>query len=906
MQTANHGHTGDVDDPLGDAARGCEHLRERLGVDRVAVWVFNETTRTLSPAVADTSARYDRQVGYERWMRTSVDAIPALREVLETQHEVVIDDMAADPRVPEAMVRDFASSSVRLVPLTAGAPVGVLAIEPAGSELDPDDRQLVRVLALDVGHAAARRQAEQQRQQAELLLALTEAAVRTRSVSQTLAEACQAIARHARMQRASLFLVEGGELVPRMSRYADGRSDPAQWRRFRRAASVPQVAEEVLATGEAQMAEGLGSELLSDWWPRSFGIGSALAVPVGVMPHVSGVLVLDDSTSRRFPAELVRLVAAVGAHLDTVVARARAEEERAWHVRTLGAVRELLQHTTRATSVAETGRILAEVARRAFDAERAGFVPVHGEGRDEVPPWAQHAPPDACRLVEGEASGSGHAEAVLPLVSGDERVGIVHVIGATPRWGRHHAGLAEQLALEARLLVDNALLREQEQRRLSELAHHATHDTLTGLPNRALLEDRLQQAVRQTARADHQVGLLFVDLDRFKRINDRFGHALADEVLVEVGRRLRESTRDEDTVARFAGDEFVIMVPRVAGVADVEALATRLRAHMSAPVSAGPADTEVYATLSIGMVTGSGPDVDARWLLRAADAAMYRAKHSGRSRDVVFDPAVDVLEHETLGLERDLHHALRRGELFLEYQPIVQVPGCLPVGFEALLRWQHPEHGRIPPLDFVPLAETTGLIHPIGRWVIEQACHQLAAWRRETGQDRLWCSVNVSPMQVHDPKLVGHVRQALDGAGLPPEALVLELTESSLVHEEDGAPALSAIHRLGTRIAIDDFGVGYSALSYLQRFPIDLLKVDKSFVAQLGEDPGGSAVARAVVAIARALDIPAIAEGVEDDAQLAVLDELGAQFGQGYHFARPLPADEVLAWVRERAGRAPM
>lgn len=903
METTDHGPPGDRVDPLGDAARDCELLRERLGVDRVAVWVLNEATQTLSPAVADTSARYDRQVDYERWMRTSMDAVPALREVLETQHELVIDDMAADARIPNAMVRDFASSSVRLVPLTTVVPVGVLAIEPAGPALEPEDRQVVRHLALHVGHAAARRQAEQQRQQAELLLALTEAAVQTQSVGQTLAEACQAIARHARMQRASLFLVEDGKLVPRMSRYADGRSDPAQWRRFRHASSVPHVAEQVLATGEVRTAEGFGSELLADWWSRAFGVGSALAVPVGVAPNVSGVLVLDDSTSRWFPAELVRLVRAVGAHLDTVVARARAEEERAWHVRTLGAVRELLQHTTSATSVTETGRILAEVAGRAFDAERAVFVPVHGEGRDEVPAWAQHDPADACRLVDGEPSGSGPAEAVLPLVSGDERVGIVHIVGETSRWGRHHAGMAEQLALEVRLLVDNALLREQEQRRLSELAHHATHDTLTGLPNRALLEDRLEQAVRQTARADHQVGLLFVDLDRFKRINDRFGHALADEVLVEVSRRLRECTRDEDTVARFAGDEFVVLVPRVEGVDDVEALATRLRAHMSAPVSAGPADTEVYATLSIGMVAGGGPEVDARWLLRAADAAMYRAKHSGRSRDVVFDPEVDVFELETLGLERDLHHALRRGELFLEYQPIVRLPAGVPVGFEALLRWQHPEHGRIPPLDFVPLAEATGLIHPIGRWVVEQACQQLAAWRRETGRDDLCCSVNISPMQVHDPKLVSHVRQALDDAGLPPEALVLELTESSLVHEEDGAPALSAIHRLGVRVAIDDFGVGYSALSYLQRFPIDLLKVDKSFVAQLGEGPGGSAVARAVVAIARALGIPAIAEGIEDDAQLAVLDELQTQFGQGYHFARPLPADQVLAWVQARTER---
>jgi EAL domain-containing protein (putative c-di-GMP-specific phosphodiesterase class I) len=279
---------------------------------------------------------------------------------------------------------------------------------------------------------------------------------------------------------------------------------------------------------------------------------------------------------------------------------------------------------------------------------------------------------------------------------------------------------------------------------------------------------------------------------------------------------------------------------------------------------------------------------------------MFRVKRTGRGRWVTFDPAQDVLAETTLGLEADLHYALERGELTLRYQPIVDLANVRADGFEVLLRWEHPVHGMIPPLEFIPLAEATGMIEPIGRWVIEEACRQVAEWRRAYPGRDLFVSVNLSPVQVHDPTLVTHVKRALDAASLPPEMLMLEITESSLLQEDQGQSTLTELHRLGVRIAIDDFGTGYSALSYLQRFPIDVLKVHKSFVSTLGLGPKEGALARTVVAIARTLGVTAIAEGIEHPAQRNALRALGSRLGQGYHFAAPLLSDEATAWLEPK------
>ena len=923
-------------DPLGEAAWGCGRLRRRLGADRVSVWILNPLTNTVSPAVSDAASRFRRDVAYSRWMRTPISDFPAIDEVIRGQTGLVVPDPTADDRIPTDVVTDFSLESVRLEPLVADRPVGVLAIEPHDRPLTPELRDLVRLLALSVGHSAARRQAEKQREQAELLLELTEAAVRSDSLAATLGEICQRLARHTRMQRACLFLVRDGQLVPRMARYADGRRDPAEWELFRSSVDPLPLSELVLETGSPQVADSPASPLVRGWWADTFQFGSVLGVPIGTAPDVTGVLTLDDPDPRRFTPDEVRLVSAVGAHVEGTIARARAEEERAWHVRTLAAVRDLLQHSAVAASVADTGEALARVAAHALDAEDAAFVRHrHGLVEDVIgvglspselrgirqalvgtmiedhPPWrdslhglhptlldAGEAPP-----VPGlQAATAGRACAVLPLVADGQPIGLVHASARNRRWGRHHRSLADQLTLEAQLVVDNAVLREKDQDRITELAHHATHDVLTGLPNRALFEDRVDQAVRQLARGDHQTALLFVDLDRFKRINDIIGHALADDLLVEVAHRLRSCVRDEDTVARFAGDEFVILLPHVDGPEDAEAAADRIRATLDGPLQVG--ESEVFVSVSIG-IASTGPDVtDAARLLRAADAAMFRAKRTGRARHAVYDPEVDVLDEGIIGLEADLHYALERGQLSLRYQPIVDLDDQAPVAFEVLLRWKHHDHGPISPLDFIPLAEATGLIHPIGRWVIEQACQQLGRWRAEVpGASRLCVSVNLSPMQVHDPNLVAHVQAALEGAGVPPDGLILEITESSLMHEEEGLPALAALHRLGVRIAIDDFGIGYSALSYLQRFPIDVLKVDRSFVASLGHGPQASALARTVIAIAQTLGIPAIAEGVEDEVQLRELRDLGSDMAQGHHIALPLEADEVPGWIGARAVR---
>jgi diguanylate cyclase (GGDEF)-like protein/PAS domain S-box-containing protein len=428
-----------------------------------------------------------------------------------------------------------------------------------------------------------------------------------------------------------------------------------------------------------------------------------------------------------------------------------------------------------------------------------------------------------------------------------------------------------------------------------ELRHQAFHDVLTGLANRSLFRDRLGHALARATRGRGPTAVLYLDLDEFKVVNDRLGHAAGDRLLVAVGERLRSATRAEDTVARLGGDEFAIIVeenqPAEAAIA-----AGRILVALAAPFRID--EVEISIRGSIGIAAGTAVD-DADELLRQADIAMYAAKARGGDCQATYEAELHDATVARMELKADLRGALGRGELHVVYQPIVDLETGAIVGAEALLRWEHPTRGSIGPLEFIPLAEDNGLILELGRWVLDTACRQTRAWQQAIGRDDLTISVNLSGRQVADAGLVTDVAAVLAASGLDPRALILEITESVLV--EDVGTTVAAFHALkalGIRLAIDDFGTGYSSLSYLRQFPIDILKVDRSFVAGLDASHDSVVLVTSILNLAATLRLDTVAEGIETPEQRWILHRLGARRGQGHVFARPMrvPAfEEVLA-----------
>jgi diguanylate cyclase (GGDEF)-like protein len=425
-----------------------------------------------------------------------------------------------------------------------------------------------------------------------------------------------------------------------------------------------------------------------------------------------------------------------------------------------------------------------------------------------------------------------------------------------------------------------------------EAMQQAFHDSLTGLASRALFMDRLDQALVAAARGRLRLATLFVDLDGFKTINDSLGHTAGDAVLVGVAERLRACLRPEDTAARLGGDEFAVVLENV-GWDQAVAVAGRIIEALRAPF---PIDgKEVAVGASVGVAFNTDRDTDGQMLLRNADLAMYHAKRRGKGRYEIFEPSLRTMPVRSLDLESDLHRALAAGEFALHYQPIVELAGGRIAAVEALLRWLDPEHGLTSPQKFVPLAEETGLILPIGRWVIREACRQAAAWNAaRPGQPPLVVSVNLSARQLQQADLPEIVAACLAEAGLPARCLMLEITESVLLRDtEITMDVLRRLEELGVRLAIDDFGTGYSSLTYLRRFPIDTVKIDKSFVDEIASSAKGAALVRGIVRFSQELDMTTIAEGIEAPDQLRHLFEAGCPLGQGYLFAKPLDAGEI-------------
>jgi diguanylate cyclase (GGDEF)-like protein len=429
--------------------------------------------------------------------------------------------------------------------------------------------------------------------------------------------------------------------------------------------------------------------------------------------------------------------------------------------------------------------------------------------------------------------------------------------------------------------------------RTLEAMNQAFHDSLTGLASRALFLTRMEEQL-----AAGSLAVLFVDLDRFKVINDSLGHAAGDRLLVEVADRIRACLREQDTAARLGGDEFAVLLPGIGGVAEAEPIAERILQALREPFQLQGGSGESYVSSSIGVAFSRAAQHGAQELMVHADLAMYQAKKRGKDRVELFAPEMAEVFQATIALEADLRRAVVRHEFELRYQPIVQLSTGEISGVEALIRWRHPEMGVVPPLDIIPLAEETGMIVPIGEWVLREACAQVAAWNVRRPGKPLSVSVNISAVQLDQSNLPEMVREVLDETGLPPYSLVLELTESLMVgHRPETLRRLEELKALGTRLAIDDFGTGYSSLAYLRQFPVDIIKIDKSFVDDVVDEPTAAALTHGIIQLGQALKLSTVAEGIEHAGQLDSLAVGNCELGQGYYFAEPLTGaalDEML------------
>lgn len=516
-----------------------------------------------------------------------------------------------------------------------------------------------------------------------------------------------------------------------------------------------------------------------------------------------------------------------------------------------------------------------------------------GEVKDVPEEWFNKMHPDDRKRVESEISNS----IITPASHFISEYRMLHKDG-TYRWMlsrglgvKNESGIVDRMAGSQSDITERKIAEEQ-------LIHDAFHDTLTGLPNRVLFMDRLKHADRRAARhKDYIFAVLFVDIDRFKLVNDSLGHMIGDQLLVAVSQRLDECLRPGETVARLGGDEFAILLEDIKSNNDVEHIIKRIQNKLDLPFNLS--GNEVFTSASIGVSLSSAGYVNPEHMLRDADIAMYHAKLNGRARYEVFDERMHAHVVARLQLETDLRHAIENREFYLNYQPIMFMVTGKIKGFEALARWNHPNRGLIMPSEFISIAEDTGIILPLGKWVLEEACRQLSIWQKEAACD-ISMGVNLSIKQF-TPNLVATVKDAIMNTGIKPESLILEITESMIMENAESASKLLAeLKALNVKLHIDDFGTGYSSLSYLHQFPLDALKIDRSFIAKIGTDNDEKLeIVKAIVALANNLNLDVIAEGVETAEQLAHLRHLNCKNMQGHLFSRPLSAESAEKFLRQ-------
>ena len=542
------------------------------------------------------------------------------------------------------------------------------------------------------------------------------------------------------------------------------------------------------------------------------------------------------------------------------------------------------------THVWEQGAWQVSNRVRTLDGTVSGWVIRNGQ------PYRSNTPETDPRLLQETGEHRQGPRLAVPILGRDNRV--LGVLSLSRRENRtpfsaEDLRLAEGISHQAAVGLDRAVM-------MTRYYHQALHDSLTGLPNRALFVDRLEQALASSRRSEGRVGVFFLDLDGFKRINDTLGHSSGDAVLQEASRRLTASLRPSDTVARFGNDEFTILLATVGQHGDVLHLAERLIAALRKPFIIDHQHLALAASVGATLRQPGEERGDGERLLREADIALQRAKRLGIGQIVFFEPGMGEGDEERLRLEQDLWWAVDRGELRLYYQPEIDFRTRAIVGMEALVRWEHPRLGLLTPASFVPAAEENGLILSIGEWVLREACVQARVWQQLRGDGPPFrMSINLSALQLQQRDLPDQFRDLIAKAGVDPSRLTLEITESAVMQDVGSATAtIQALKEVGVYLALDDFGTGYSSLSYLAHFPIDILKIDQSFVRELDKDPTAKGIVEAIIALARTLHMEVTAEGVETEEHRQVLLALGCDHGQGYLFSKPLTSEDMTDFLQ--------
>jgi len=907
-------------------------LRAAAGATRVSLWVYEATTEMVVPFRAAVAAAGKPVPEHPRLLApVSLNRSPFLERVIRDRQPVQAHDTgrrAADKELKELGVR-----SVHGQPLVLdGEVVGVLTVEPAAAAAPHLLRRAAPELAAAMAEAWTRRSENRRTKQAQVLLTLIESAAKAQSMDSLLGDACRKLAELGEVERACIFLLEDGRLVPRMASYADGRRDLATWEQFRNAPVAFELAETVLRTGEPITADR-DSELLSGWWADSFGIGSGLAVPLGRSPHLAGVLTLDSTQVRPFSEDVRRLASAAGAHLGGVIEQARTSQARAASLATARVVRQMLVDGSKATGIPKAAEILARSVQRLTGTDRSAAYLVDdqtvitevihvdwpeahreivrtrlvGRSASDVPLWRLTEQQKLPVFVEDAATSDLldprlvaeldlASYASVPLLSGDRLLGVVVTGTVTERrgWSAAVREAVRQVTLEGALVVENAALRAVEQLRLEQLASEAHHDPLTGLANRRRLIEQLESTVYGDG--DQNCAVLMLDLDRFKEINDSFGHSVGDDLLCLVGPRLRRALAPGDLLARMGGDEFAVLLPG-ADAARAREVAAEIGAALRDEFVLDGMPLHVDASIGIALCPDHGRDRSL--LLARADTAMYVAKR-GKHGFEIWAPDGTPATRDRLQTLEQLRTALDNDELDVHYQPKLDLPSGHVIGVEALVRWNHPDRGLLYPDVFLPLAEQAGLMRRLALRVLERSLRDLRDWRSRGLE--LSMAVNLSVSNLQDVALPDQVGMLLDSVGLPAGALTLEITEDVLMADAARSQQVMAgLRRLGVRLSIDDYGTGYSSLSYLRALPVDELKLDRSFVSHLTSDERAAAIVRSTLQLSRDLGMSMVVEGVEDAATLASLRSWGCDVAQGYHIARPMPADAFLAWLPGRS-----
>ncbi|MCW2532365.1 MAG: putative Diguanylate kinase [Blastococcus sp.] len=909
-------------------------LRSQSGATRVSVWVHEASTAMVVPfrqAVAETGAG----TAPRQHTAVTLSSSPFMSAVVRSRTSLVAradGRRTADKELAERGIRSAHGEPL----LVDGEVVGILAVEPAAAAAPHLLRQASPRLAAALVEAWTRRSENRRTKQAEVLLGLIESAGKAQSMDHLLGDACRKLAELGEVERACIFLLEDGRLVPRMAGYADGRRDLATWEQFRNAPVGLQLAETVLRTGEPMTADR-DSGLLSGWWVDNFHIASGLAVPLGRTPHLAGVLTLDSTQVRPFSEDVRRLAAAAGAHLGGVIEQARTSQARAASLTTARVVRQMLVDGSKATGASEAAEILARAVQRLAGTERSAAYLIDDEGRiGEV----RHVDWDDAhrQVVQTQLVGHPAADVALwrlteeqklpvfvedtatsdlldprlvqalglssyvsvPLLSGDRLLGLVVTgsVGQPRTWSPAVREAVRQVTLEGALVVENAALRAVEKLRLEQLATEAHHDPLTGLANRRRLIEELESTVYGAGGRDCAV--LMLDLDRFKEINDSFGHSVGDDLLCLVGPRLQRALEPGDLLARMGGDEFAVLLPD-ADAARAREVAGNLGVALRDAFVLDGMPLHVDASIGIAVCPDHGRDRSL--LLARADTAMYVAKR-GKHGFEIWAPDGTPATRDRLETLEQLRTALDTDQLDVHYQPKLDLRTGGVIGVEALVRWNHPERGLLYPDVFLPLAEQAGLMRRLALRVLERSLRDLQEWRA-AGLE-LSVAVNLSVSNLQDVALPDQVEMLLDAFGVPAEALILEITEDVLMADAARSQqVMAALRRLGVRLSIDDYGTGYSSLSYLRALPVDELKLDRSFVSHLTSDERAAAIVRSTLQLSLDLGMSMVVEGVEDAATLAALRAWGCDFAQGYHIARPMPAEKFLGWLAEQPAWVP-